>query len=155
MGQRVALYCRVSTADQSCARQERDLTAFAARAGYEVIGVYKETASGVRLDRAERRKVMALAQRHELDVVLVTELALLQSAGEGARRPRSGQVACQAALSSSRSLTNWTASASAEAPRPKARSTMRASPRMSRVKLKAAACPLRSARIASKPLIVA
>ena len=29
LGQRAALYCRVSTADQSCARQERDLTAFA------------------------------------------------------------------------------------------------------------------------------
>ncbi len=70
-----ALYCRVSTADQSCARQERDLTAFAARAGYEVVGVFKETGSGVRLDRAERRKVMALAQAQRIDVVLVTELS--------------------------------------------------------------------------------
>ena len=42
MGQRAALYCRVSTSDQSCARQERDLTAFAERAGYEVIGAFKE-----------------------------------------------------------------------------------------------------------------
>ena len=73
--QRAALYCRVSTADQSCARQERDLTAFAERAGYEVIGTYKETASGVKLDRAERRKVLALAQRREIDAVLVTELS--------------------------------------------------------------------------------
>ena len=48
MGQRVALYCRVSTADQSCARQERDLAAFAARAGYEVVGTFKETGSGVK-----------------------------------------------------------------------------------------------------------
>ena len=70
-----ALYCRVSTADQSCARQERDLTAFATRAGYEVVGVFKETGSGVRLDRAERRKVMALAQAQRIDVVLVTELS--------------------------------------------------------------------------------
>ncbi len=75
MGQRAALYCRVSTADQSCARQERDLTAFAARAGYEVVGVFKETGSGVRLDRAERRKVMALAQARRIDAVLVTELS--------------------------------------------------------------------------------
>ena len=72
---RAALYCRVSTADQSCARQERDLVAFAGRAGYEVVGTYKETASGVRLDRAERRKVLALAQRREIDAVLVTELS--------------------------------------------------------------------------------
>ncbi|MGA8759637.1 MAG: recombinase family protein [Stellaceae bacterium] len=75
MGQRAALYCRVSTADQSCARQERDLAAFAARAGYEVIGVFKEIGSGAKLDRAERKKVMALAQRRELDAVLVTELS--------------------------------------------------------------------------------
>jgi putative DNA-invertase from lambdoid prophage Rac len=75
LGQRAALYCRVSTADQSCARQERDLIAFAARAGYEVIGVFKETGSGVKSDRAERRKVMAVAQRREIDAVLVTELS--------------------------------------------------------------------------------
>ena len=75
LGQRAALYCRVSTADQSCARQERDLTAFADRAGYEVVGLFKETGSGVRLDRAERRKVMALAQARHIDAVLVTELS--------------------------------------------------------------------------------
>ena len=75
MGQRAALYCRVSTADQSCERQERDLTAFAQRAGYEVVGIYKETGSGAKVDRAERRKVMALAQRRAIDAVLVTELS--------------------------------------------------------------------------------
>ena len=73
--QRAALYCRVSTADQSCDRQERDLAAFAERAGYQVVGTYKETASGVRLDRTERRKVLALVQRREVDAVLVTELS--------------------------------------------------------------------------------
>lgn len=75
LGQRAALYCRVSTADQSCARQERDLAAFAARAGYDVIGTFKETGSGVKADRDERRKVLALAQRREIDAVLVTELS--------------------------------------------------------------------------------
>ena len=75
MGQRAALYCRVSTADQSCARQERDLAAFAARAGYEVVGVFKEIGSGAKLDRTERGNVMALAQRREIDAVMVTELS--------------------------------------------------------------------------------
>ena len=75
MGQRTAIYCRVSTQDQSCERQERDLAAFAARAGYEVVGIFKETGSGVRVDRAERRKVMALAQARRIDAVLVTELS--------------------------------------------------------------------------------
>ena len=74
MGQ-VAIYCRVSTDDQSCTRQERDLRAFAKRARHKVIGVFKETASGAKNHRAERAKVMALAQAHEIDAVLVTELS--------------------------------------------------------------------------------
>lgn len=75
MGQRAALYCRVSTADQSCARQERDLTAFAARAGYDVVGIFKETGSGAKIDRVERKKIMTLAQARQIDVVLVAELS--------------------------------------------------------------------------------
>ncbi|RAX37840.1 recombinase family protein [Rhizobium tropici] len=75
MGQRAAIYCRVSTADQSCERQERDLTAFADRAGYEVAAIFKETGSGAKLDRAERRKVMALAQSRKVNAILVTELS--------------------------------------------------------------------------------
>lgn len=74
MGQKVALYCRVSTADQSCERQERDLLAFAARAGQEVVGVWKETASGAKQDRFERQKVMALAQARSIEAIVVTEL---------------------------------------------------------------------------------
>lgn len=75
MGQLAAIYCRVSTADQSCQRQVRDLTAFARRAQYKLVGVYKETGSGIKLDRAERRKVMALAQSRQIDAILVTELS--------------------------------------------------------------------------------
>jgi putative DNA-invertase from lambdoid prophage Rac len=40
-----------------------------------VVGIFKETGSGVRLDRAERRKVLALAQARQIDAVLVTELS--------------------------------------------------------------------------------
>ncbi len=75
---RVAIYCRVSTSDQDVARQERDLLAHAERAGYSVVGVYKETLSGIRKSRGkqpvERARVMALAQRREIDAVLMTEL---------------------------------------------------------------------------------
>ena len=74
MGQAAALYCRVSTADQTCARQERDLRAFAKKAGYKIVGVYKETASGAKDDRAQRNKVLALAQARKVEVILVTEL---------------------------------------------------------------------------------
>jgi putative DNA-invertase from lambdoid prophage Rac len=75
VGQRVAIYCRVSTGDQSCHRQERDLLEFATRAGYDVVGVWKETGSGIRLDRVERTAVMALAQARRIDTILVTELS--------------------------------------------------------------------------------
>ena len=75
MGQPVAIYCRVSTDDQSCDRQERDLRALAKRAGFEVVAVFKETASGAKSDRTERNKVMALARARKIDAILVTELS--------------------------------------------------------------------------------
>ena len=75
MGQRAAIYARVSTTDQSCARQLSDLEAFALRAEYEVVGVFKETASGMKVNRTERNRVMALAQAREIDAILVTELS--------------------------------------------------------------------------------
>jgi putative DNA-invertase from lambdoid prophage Rac len=71
---RVVIYCRVSTTDQSCSRQERDLLEYAQSAGYEVVGVYLETASGTVPNRSQRNRVMALAQARSIDAVLVTEL---------------------------------------------------------------------------------
>ena len=71
---RVAIYCRVSTDDQSCERQEHDLAAFADRAGFEVVAVFKETASGCKNDRQERTAIISLAQARKIDAVLVTEL---------------------------------------------------------------------------------
>ena len=67
LGQRAAIYVRVSTTDQSCQRQIAELTAFAGRSGFEVLGIFKETASGTRNNR--------LAQVRRIDVVLVTELS--------------------------------------------------------------------------------
>jgi Resolvase, N terminal domain len=57
-----------------CARLEPDLRAFAKKAGYKIVGVWKEIASGARQERAERKKVLALAQARKVDVILVTEL---------------------------------------------------------------------------------
>lgn len=54
-----------------------------------------------------------------------------------------------------RSSSRDIASESAQGPKWKARSIMRVSPFMSPVRLKLRDCPLRSARITSKPLIVA
>jgi putative DNA-invertase from lambdoid prophage Rac len=93
----VAIYCRVSTDDQSCDRQERDLRAFAKRAAHKIVCVFKEIASGAKTERAERKKVMALAQARKIDAILVTEL----SRWAGARR------------TSCRHSTTFTAGASA------------------------------------------
>jgi putative DNA-invertase from lambdoid prophage Rac len=75
---RVAIYCRVSTSEQDCDRQERDLIDYAERADFEVVEVFKETLSGTRKAKGkqpiERKRVMDLAQRREIDAVLVTEL---------------------------------------------------------------------------------
>ena len=75
MGQRAALYARVSTTDQSCERQLADLTAFAARGGYEVVATFTETASGTLASRAARNRILDLAQAREIDAVRVTELS--------------------------------------------------------------------------------
>ncbi len=75
MGQRAALYARVSTTDQSCERQLADLTAFAARGGYEVVATFTETASGTLASRAARNRILDIAQAREIDAVLVTELS--------------------------------------------------------------------------------
>ena len=71
---KAAIYCRVSTTDQNCDRQEADLLAFAERADYEVVGIYKETASGIKVNRRRRDQVMSLAQDRQIDLVLVTEM---------------------------------------------------------------------------------
>lgn len=75
MVQRVALYSRVSTADQSCERQVAELTAYAERSHLEIVVVVKETASGAKNDRAERNNVMNLARTRQIDMVLVSELS--------------------------------------------------------------------------------
>lgn len=75
MGQRAAIYARVSTSDQSCERQISELTAFAERGGYEVVEIFKETASGTKANRLARKQVMDLAQVRKIDAVLVTELS--------------------------------------------------------------------------------
>ena len=75
MAQRAAIYCRVSTDDQSCERQQADLEAFAGRAGYEVVNTFHEKASGADNARPERAKVLAMAKRREISAILVTELS--------------------------------------------------------------------------------
>ena len=75
LGQRAAIYARVSTSDQSCERQVTELTAFAERGGYDVVGIFKETASGASLNRTARNRLLDLAQARQIDAILVSELS--------------------------------------------------------------------------------
>jgi putative DNA-invertase from lambdoid prophage Rac len=75
MVQRVAIYARVSTADQSCERQITELTAYAKRSNFEIVAVGKETASGSKNERVERKRVQDLARKRQIDLVLVSELS--------------------------------------------------------------------------------
>lgn len=52
-----------------------ELTAFAERGGYDVIGVFKETASGASANRAARNQILDLAQARQIDAILVSELS--------------------------------------------------------------------------------
>jgi putative DNA-invertase from lambdoid prophage Rac len=72
---RCAIYTRVSTTDQNCDRQRRDLVGFADAAGYETIAIHSETASGAKNDRVERAKILQLARSRKIDAVLVTEIS--------------------------------------------------------------------------------
>jgi len=52
-----------------------DLTEFARRCGYDVVGVFEETASGASTKRKVRQQVIDLAQARQLDAILVSELS--------------------------------------------------------------------------------
>lgn len=67
MGMRAAIYARVSSSDQFCERQVAELTALAERGGYDVMKVYKETASDASANRAARNQVLDLAQARQID----------------------------------------------------------------------------------------
>ena len=75
MKNRAAIYARVSTSDQSCDRQVSELTGFAERGDFDVVGIFKETASGTSSNRSARNQVIDLAQSRKIDAVLVTELS--------------------------------------------------------------------------------
>lgn len=52
-----------------------ELTAFAERGGYDVVGVFKETGSGASANRAARNQILDIAQARQIDAILVSELS--------------------------------------------------------------------------------
>lgn len=72
---RIATYTRVSTKDRNCDRQIADLEDYAKLANYQIVAADKETASGTRNDRQERKMAIGLARSRKIDAILVTELS--------------------------------------------------------------------------------
>lgn len=72
---RCAIYCRVSTDEQSTDRQENELKQFATRQDYEVVEIHADVISGASTKRKGRDKVIELVRKREVDVVLVSELS--------------------------------------------------------------------------------
>ena len=72
---RTALYARVSTTDQTCEMQLRELREYAARRGWQVVGEYVDTGwSGAKASRPELDRLMQDARRRRFDAVLVWKL---------------------------------------------------------------------------------
>src|SRR3954469_5138767 len=69
---KTVLYARVSTTDQSCDMQLRELREYAARRGLDLAGEYVDTGwSGAKASRPELDRLMRDARLRRFDVVLV------------------------------------------------------------------------------------
>jgi len=72
---KTVLYARVSTSDQSCDMQVRELKDYANRRGFELAGEYVDTGwSGAKASRAELDRFMRDARLRRFDAVLVWKL---------------------------------------------------------------------------------
>ena len=100
----------------------------------------------------ELRRRLSMAVHESLSQRLV---GLCCKLGEGAMRDQGASCSPYDSALARRSCSHAMASVRAHGPRPKARSTIRASPTMPPWRANIPAWPLRSARITSKPLIVA
>jgi DNA invertase Pin-like site-specific DNA recombinase len=69
---RVALYARVSTKDQNCDLQIRDLRSYCASRGFTIVREYVDIGqSGAKDSRPELNLLMADARKRKWDVVMV------------------------------------------------------------------------------------
>ena len=71
MADRVAIYYRVSTADQNHDGQVRELREYADRRGLQVVGEYVDTASGAKRSRPELDRMLKDVRSRKADIVLV------------------------------------------------------------------------------------
>ena len=74
-GTRTAIYCRVSTTDQNCEMQLRELRECLARRGWESVGEYIDTGfSGAKASRPALNSLMTDAAQRRFDIVVVWKI---------------------------------------------------------------------------------
>jgi len=71
---RAALYLRVSTQDQSCELQRRELLAFAEARGWNVVEVFEDKATGTNGNRPQLKAMLAQARARRIDLVIAWKL---------------------------------------------------------------------------------
>ena len=77
---RVAVYCRLARADQDDTLlevQKERLRIYAKERGYDIVAEIAEIGSGLSLNRPGIREMAALAHRHMIDAVLVSDISRL------------------------------------------------------------------------------
>ncbi|MEM6623784.1 MAG: recombinase family protein [Pseudomonadota bacterium] len=74
---RAAIYARVSTGDQTPDNQLLRLREVAARAGFEVVHEYVDTASGASPSRSGMERMLADAARRRFDILLAWDVSRL------------------------------------------------------------------------------
>ena len=74
-GVKAAVYARVSTKDQTCELQLRELREYCQRRGWEIAGEYVDTGwSGAKKSRPQLDRIMQDAAEHRFDCILVWKL---------------------------------------------------------------------------------
>jgi DNA invertase Pin-like site-specific DNA recombinase len=68
---RAVIYARVSTKDQSCALQLRDLRAYCAARGFASVREFVDVGSGAKDSRPQLNELMAAARKRQFDAVVV------------------------------------------------------------------------------------
>jgi DNA invertase Pin-like site-specific DNA recombinase len=69
---RIGIYARVSTKDQSCELQVRDLRAYCTARGFDLVGEYVDVGqSGAKDSRPELNKLMDDARKRQFDAIVV------------------------------------------------------------------------------------
>jgi putative DNA-invertase from lambdoid prophage Rac len=71
---RAAIYAKVSTTDQNCELQLRELQAYTERQGWPIVETYQDTMSGAKANRPGLARLMLDARARKFDCLLVWKL---------------------------------------------------------------------------------